>query len=525
MSINRLEVERVQDINELLVKLEQATTDDEYYQHYLEFAKSTSLKIKNSSHRDSWISQQVRRRYNSYTDAEIDEFLTNPRASEKQLRELSRYLENTSQMFQRLIGYLPSIAMVCPVVIPARTDLGTIKVKYQDAVNYMSLLNLPHNLLQVYRVCFREDVFYGLEYETKDAYFIKQLDPDYCRISGVEYGCYTFQMDMSFFDNTKNTDVDINLIDEYEQYIPGFFVKAYNAYKMDYNARWAELPAENTICIKLKEELDYCYPPFASAYREIKDIEDYKTLGKVAEEQANYKLIGFKIPRLENRQNDRTDNFAVKLSTVQLFFDMIRDSVDENIGLFYSPMEFEDISFSSQQSNTRNKVEEATDQLYDSLGFSRLLFNSDSATTLQYSTKLDESQIFALNRQLETWVSRKLVYKFKGNFRCTFVDVTQLSINDVADRLLKAATYGVPTISHYCAVLGINQNDMLALNYLQNDILDIATNFIPLSSTNTMSAQAQEENKAGRPKTDNPTESTIRNQDNGTNEESQASKL
>ena len=330
---------------------------------------------------------------------------------------------------------------------------------------------------------------------------------------------------MSFFDNTKNTDVDIELLDEYEQYIPGFFTKAYNAYKKDSNLKWVELPAENTICIKLKEELDYCYPPFASAYKEIRDIEDYKSLGKVAEEQANYKLIGFKIPRLENRQNDRTDNFAVKLSTAQLFFDLTRDSVDDNIGMFYSPMDFESISFASNQSNTRNKVKEATDQLYDSLGFSKLLFNSDSATTLQYSTKLDESQIFALNRQLETWVSRKLVYKFKGNFRCAFVDVTQLSINDVADRLLKAATYGLPTVSHYCAVLGINQNDMMALNYLQTDVLDISNNFIPLSSSNTMSAKSQEENKGGRPKTDTPADSTVRNQNAGTNEEAQASKL
>ena len=188
-------------------------------------------------------------------------------------------------------------------------------------------------------------------------------------------------------------------------------------------------------------------------------------------------------------------------------------------------MDFESISFASNQSNTRNKVKEATDQLYDSLGFSKLLFNSDSATTLQYSTKLDESQIFALNRQLETWVSRKLVYKFKGNFRCAFVDVTQLSINDVADRLLKAATYGLPTVSHYCAVLGINQNDMMALNYLQTDVLDISNNFIPLSSSNTMSAKTQEENKGGRPKTDTPTDSTERNRNAGTNEESQASKL
>ena len=50
-----------------------------------------------------------------------------------------------------------------------------------------------------------------------------------------------------------------------------------------------------------------------------RDIEDYKALAKVAEEQANYKIIGFKIPRLDSSKSDRTDNFAVKLSTAELF--------------------------------------------------------------------------------------------------------------------------------------------------------------------------------------------------------------
>ena len=513
-----------QEVADLLYRMENAKDDKEYYENFLTFAKN--LQIKNNSKADSWISNQVRRKYHSYTDEEIERFLKEPRSYEKQIRELARYLENTSQIFQRLIGYLPSIAMVCPVLIPTRTDLGTIKTKFKDASDYLTLLNLPHNLLQVYRVCFREDVFYGLEYETKDAYFIKQLDPDYCRISGVEYGSYVFQMDMTFFNKMKNNDVDIQLIEEYEQYIPGFFTKAYNDYRKDIKKRWVELPAENSICIKLKEELDYCYPPFASAYKDVRDIEDYKALAKVAEEQANYKIIGFKIPRLDNsNKNDRTDNFAVKLSTAELFFEYAREAIDPNIGMFYTPMDFEDINFASSQSNSRNKVKEATDQLYDSLGFSKLLFNSDSATTLKYSTKLDEAQIFALNRQIETWVTRKFVYKFKGNFRCTFVDVTQLSITDVADRLLKGATYGLPTVSHYCATIGMSQSDMLALNYLQTDVLDIRNAFVPLSSSNTQSSSVTE-NEGGRPtKDDSDSESTVRNKENGTNEEAQASQM
>ena len=509
-------------LQQLFVKVDGVDTEEDYYKEMLSFAKA--LQIKNNSKTDSWISSQVQRSYTSYTNDEIKGFLEQPRANEKQLREVARYLENTSQIFQQAISYLPNINKICPIVIPTRPEqLKTIRVQYEQACNYINLLNLPHNLLQVYRVCFREDVFYGLEYETKDAYYIRQLDPDRCRISGVEYGSYVFQFDMSFFDNTKNTDVDIELLEEYEQYIPGFFKKAYNAYKADSNLRWVELPGKNSICIKFKEELDYCYPPFASIYMDIQDIEDYKALAKVAEEQANYKIIGFKIPQLNSqRNNDRTDNFAIKLSTAKLFFELTRNSLSDSIGLFYSPMDFEAISFSANNTNSRNKVKESTEQFYDSLGFSKLLFNSDNATTLQYSVVVDESKLYSLNRQLETWVTRKLQYNFKGNFKCQFLDITHRNKKEVAEDYLKGATYGVPSVIHYAACLGINQVDLMALNYLQNDVLEIGTKFVPLSSSNTQSGMAGDE--GGRPtKEDTTSESTVANRENGTDAERKAS--
>ena len=512
-----------QRLEELFVKVDGIDTEEDYYREMLSFAKT--LQVKNHSSQDSWISQQVQKKYNSYTQDEIDEFLANPRSNEKQLREVARYLENTSQIFQQAISYLPNMNKICPVIIPTRPEqLKTIKVQYEQACNYLNLLNLPHNLLQVFRICFREDVFYGLEYETKESYFIKQLDPDRCRISGVEYGCYVFQFDMSFFDNSKNTDVDIELLDEYEQYIPGFFTKAYNAYKKDSNLKWVELPGQNSICIKLKEELDYCYPPFASVYKDIQDIEDYKALAKVAEEQANYKIIGFKIPQLNSqRNNDRTDNFAIKLSTAKLFFELTRSSLSDSIGLFYSPMDFQAISFSANNTNSRNRVKESTEQFYDSLGFSKLLFNSENATTLQFSVVLDESKLYSLNRQLETWVTRKFQYNFKGNFKCQFLDVTHRNKKEVAEDYLKGATYGVPSVIHYAACLGINQVDLMSLNYLQNDVLDISTKFIPLSSSNTQSSMAGDD-KGGRPTKDNTTsDSTVANRENGTDEEKKAS--
>lgn len=500
------------------------------FDEIMSFAKATKTN-KNAVLNDYRINTTTARKYGNYSESEVSEMLTDPRANETGLRELARYLYNTSRIFKTISSYLPSIALYAPVVIPTRVgDLkgNTMQIQYEKATKYMTKLNLPHELHKITATCAIEDVFYGLEYENEQTYYIKQLNPDYCRISSVEYGCYNFQFDLTFFDKTASNEVDTTLLDEYDLFIPKFFSKAYNAYKRtsDLKLRWVEIPAQNSVCMKWHEELDYALPPYASIYPDIADIEDYKALSKVSEEQNNYKLIGFKIPRFENNggADYRMDNWAIRLSTAQAFFQMTRDSISDSIGIFYTPMDFEDISFSSQQTSSRNKVSEATEQLFDGLGFSQLLFNSDNATTLKYSIKVDEGALFKFYRQIETWVNRKFIYEFKGNFRCQMMDATVFSKDDLVDQYLKLATYGVPVVPYLCAVIGMNQVDIQALNYIQNEILQVSTAFLPLVSSNTQSGTLSGEDQTGgssggRPAQSNTdSESTVTNNNNATNE-------
>ena len=52
---------------------------------------------------------------------------------------------------------------------------------------------------------------------------------------------------------------------------------------------------------------------------------------------------------------------------------------------------------------------------------------------------------------------------------------------------LKACQYGVPMVSYYCASQGLGQAEMDCMNFLENDILDIKSTFIPLQSSSTQS--------------------------------------
>lgn len=489
----------------------------EAQKEWLEFQRSMQKSIMN----DGRINAQTIRKYGNYTDMQVQGFLENPRAHERELRHVSRYLENTSQMYKRIIDYLPSIAIDCPIVIPTKVDQlakGTVEKQYHKAVKYLNMLSLPHELVKVRKTCFREDIFYGIEFETDKSYYIKQLNPDYCRVSSIEMGVFNFEFDFSFFNFPSTFDCNTSLLETYEQIIPDFFYKGYQAYKTSgWKNRWQEIPSDKSICIKLNEDLEYCLPPFASIYGDIDDIEDYKKLSKVAEEQNNYRMVGFKIPLQSVNKNEKSDHFAIKMSTAKTFYEMARANIDPKIGVFMTPFETEDISFSSTKTNGQNKVDDATTSLFNSLGFSQLLFNADSTTALKYSVATDEAILFKLNKQIERWITRKFHKKYNGAFKVSLIDATVLSVNDKIDQYLKLAQYGLPTVAHLGALIGINQSDLVSMNFIENEILDVANTFIPLSSSHT---QTHDSNENGRPETsdDELSDSGARTRESGSNE-------
>ena len=116
------------------------------FQEMMNFAKATKQN-KNSVMNDYRINTSTVKTYGDYDSDSVTEMLADPRSYETELRELARYLYNTSRMFKTVASYLPSIAMYCPVAIPTRVgDLkgNTIAVQYEKATKYLTKLNLPH---------------------------------------------------------------------------------------------------------------------------------------------------------------------------------------------------------------------------------------------------------------------------------------------------------------------------------------------------------------------------------------------
>ena len=148
------------DAQEIARIKQQAIEEYENTQFALEFAKLTKATM-GGLRTDRRVSDSLMSVVGEYDREEIITYLAQPQNYESQLRELSRYLENTSFIYKRIVNYLPSISIDCPIVFPAQVDKfetkrDNIAKNYAKAVIYLDMLNITHDFLKAKRSILRE---------------------------------------------------------------------------------------------------------------------------------------------------------------------------------------------------------------------------------------------------------------------------------------------------------------------------------------------------------------------------------
>lgn len=432
-----------------------------------------------------------------YTKDQIASFLKNPYKNEKQLRNAVIYLYGASSHFRRLIQYFVALSDLAYVVGPYKTDTATAKPqsvrnRYRRVLNLLAAMNIKDQFEKILTVCLREDVFYGTIWETTDSVIIQQLPSDYCAISVIEDGVLNVSFDFTYFRSRQ---------DVLELY-PEEFREKYELYKKDSKGcRWQELSAPNSFAIKCnKDVISYAMPPFAGILREIFDLEDYKNLRMTKEEIENYALL------VMNLVLDDEGNYLLDYGKAKNFFDNLDAVLPEEIGAVLSPMEIGKISFERTHPGTVNTIADAEQNLYTAAGVSSLLFNNAKASSnaLLLSIKADQALTYSLVKSIESMVNRFVRrHNFGKYFKVTFLDVSIFNRKEYGEAMLKAATYGLPTLSYYAASQGLAQDDLDGMNFLEDEVLELKNRLRPLQSSSTLSAvDSESDGEVGRPKSD-----------------------
>jgi hypothetical protein len=422
--------------------------------------------------------------FSLFSKDDITTYLSIPYTYEKQIRNSVTYIYGASSHCRRLIQYFTCLNDLSYVVAPYRVDPKSANVKtmnrnYRKVLNTLSSMNIKTQFPKILTVCLREDTYYGTMWVTNDSITIQQLPSDYCSISTIEGNVPNVTFDFSYFDSRQSL----------LEYYPAEFKTKYSIYQKNRTIRWIELDSPTSFAIKCNADiLDYSIPPFAGILREIYEIEDYKHLKLTKSALENYAMVFMTLGI------DKDGNWQMDLDKAKEFWRNLDSVLPDEIGSVLTPMPINKISFEKSHTSNTNTVAEAEEELFSAAGVSSLLFNNDkaSANALSLSIKADQAVTYGIVKSIEDMVNRFIQSQAYGkNFKINFLDVSAFNRKEMGDMYLKAAQYGLPTVSMYAASQGLGQAELDSMNFLENDLLEIKKLFIPLQSSSTQSSKGE----------------------------------
>lgn len=420
-----------------------------------------------------------------YTKQEIAEFIGDPYANEKQIRNAVIYLYGASSHFRRLIQYFVGLTDLAYIVAPYRVDTskpstGYSRKNFIKTCNIINSMDLENQGFDILTTCLREDVYYCTMWIGPETITLQRLPSDYCKIATVEDNVFNVTFDFGYFDLNK-THLDM---------FPDEFRKKYGAYQLDRKQRWIELDAPTSFAIKANKDIpNYPLPPFAGILTNLYDIADYQALKLTRTEIENYALIAM------NLKLDANGNYIMGEGEAEEYFRTLENVLPDGIGAIHTPFGVEKVDFpQSGGTSSADRVAEAESHLMSAAGVSSQIFsskNTQSANSMLLSIKADQAITYNIVRSIESAINRYLWTATPTKyFKISFLDCSPFNREEVRKAAKEGFMYGAPTISMYCASLGINQMDMDSLNFLEDTILDVKERFKPLESSNTMSGDA-----------------------------------
>ena len=434
----------------------------------------------------------------------------------EQMRSISNYFYKISGIYSRLCRYMAYLYKYDWFVTPyieqcvglLDTNAGLYdstedqaaneKVRKKQFTNFFKILKFLDEF-EIKRFCgkialkvIRNGCFYGYLISRNNKVVVQQLLPNYCRSRLQKNNRPAVEFDMRFFDKYyKDTQERIRVLNLF----PKEFKKGYELYKKGKlpkafqgdSGSWYLLDYRCTIKFNLNEN---DYPPFLSVIPYIIDLDAAQDLDKKRMAQKLLKIIIQKMPLDKNGdlvfdidEAQQLHNNAVKMLGKAIGIDILTTFADVDVA---------DMSDKGNQSNI-DQLEKVERTVFNEAGVSQMQFNSDSNTALNNSILNDESSMYDLLLQFESFLNLLLQPFNKSPKKCyykaQFLNTTIYNYKEVSKLYKEQMQVGFSKMLPQVA-LGQTQSSILANAYFENDILDLVRVFIPPMMSSTMNAEA-----------------------------------
>lgn len=424
----------------------------------------------------------------------------------QQIRGLSKYFFQTNGVYARAVRYLADIYKYDFILYPnldldleMTDEMGDKILKKFNAL----LEHFDNSAIQLMcrkwaiAVCL-EGVYYGyICDDVNDKLVVQDLPVDFCRARFLHKGMPLVEFNVQYFDKVTS-----NL--EYRQKLLSLFPEEFQAGYRKYKA--GKLPAEEQgddagwILLDMNRAFKFNFndddiPPFLFAIPDLINLMEVEDLNKEKLIQQIQKIL---IQKFELDQNGQIPFTMKELQQLnQNAVDMVGDAVGVSVLSTVADVTLEDLA-GNEGEQAQNNVETAQNTVYNSLGISTNLFNTDGNLALEKSIIIDEAYVKPLLLQFEQFFNRYLEWKFNKKdlkFRMKMLLTSIFNNTELSSKYENLTKIGFSRFLPMVA-LSHTQKEVISMAKLEQQIMQLDAYMLPPFSSNTMSSDTWSDIKA-----------------------------
>ena len=408
----------------------------------------------------------------------------------EELRNISNFYYNINGMYQRVCNYFAFLYRYDWYVSPENYDENTktekILKEYHKVLQYLDNSYIRKLSGDIALSAIKEGAYYGYIVPSEVGLVLQQLPINYCRSRYSVQNFPIVEFNMKYFDTFKDPAYRIKVL----KMFPEEFAKGYVLYKegklaaegYDGEQGWYLLDPNNTVKFNFYNN---DMPLFVNCVPYLLDLDAAQDLDRRKQMQKLLKIIVQKLPLDKNGDlifdvDEAKDihNNAVEMLSRAIGVDVLTTFAD-----------IESVDMSDKNTATSvDDLEKVERTVFNSLGISRNLFNTDGNMALDKSISNDESTMRNFLLQLSIFFDKITKKRSKLSFRLSMLETTQYNYKELAKMYKEQTQLGFSKLLPQVA-LGHSQSFILNSIHFENEVLHLSEIMIPPLMSSTLNGE------------------------------------
>ena len=432
------------------------------------------------------------------------------------IREISNYFYNTNGIYSKVCDYFAYLYRYDWYITPEIKDESekSFEKALVDFNNILGYLDNSH----VKKVCgdiasevVKNGAYYGYISPSRDGLVLQQLPINYCRTRFNIGDMPVIEFDMRFFDENFR---DVNYRMKILRMFPKEFQKGYVLYKqgkLEPDTEYYPLGRRDSHLVNTNTQLNwrpgywytlepgsavkFCFnngdqPLFINAIPAILDLDAAQDLDRRKQMQQLLKIVIQKLPLDKN--GDLIFDVDEARDIHNNAVEMLQHAIGVDVLTTFADVQVEDMA-DSNTTTTSDDWERVERTVYNSLGVSKNLFNTDSNLSLEKSILQDESTMRVLLLQFNSFfdkITQQLgSNKKKYNYRFYMLETTQYNYQNLAKMYKDQVQMGYSKMLPQIA-MGHSQSSIIHTAFFENKVLKLSEIMIPPLMSSTLNADS-----------------------------------